>query len=121
MKNKIKKINEARIEGDYSEAQRILDEVDEVFQNEVIDLNKATTVINNKWSTHDRRKESETVTRLLTNLHNDNFFQVAPNTGFTANSAIEKAIDNNIMIVCIFVINWNKKGWYRKCLSCVRI
>jgi hypothetical protein len=99
MKNKIKKINEARVEGDYSEAQRIIDEVDAVFQNEVIDLNKATAVINNKLSTHGRRKESENVTRLLTNLHNDNFFQVAPNTGFTANSAIEKAIDFNNKII----------------------
>ena len=95
MKNKIKKLNEARLEGDYSEAQKIIDEVDEIFQNEVIDLTKATTVINNKWSTHNRRQESETVTKLLTSLHNDNFFMVAPNSGFTANSAIEKAIDFN--------------------------
>ena len=99
MKNKIKKINEARLEGDYSEAQRIIDDIDKIFENEIVDLNKATTVINNKWSTHNRRKESEKLTRLLTNLHNDNFFQIAPNTGFTANSAIEKAIDFNHKIV----------------------
>lgn len=99
IKNKIKKATQARAEGDYDAAQQILDDMEYIFQNDVIDLNQATPVISNKWTAHDARIEDKRVTQLLTKLHSDNFFQVASNTGFTANSAIEKAIDFNNKIV----------------------
>ena len=99
MKNKIKKAQQARSEGNYSDAQKILDDIDFVFQNESIDLNKATPVLNSKMVTHDSRIESEKLTNLLKSLHNENFFELVPKSGFSANSAIEKAIDFNDKIV----------------------
>ena len=99
MKNKIKKAQLARAEGDYSEAQKILDDIDYIFQNDTIDLNKATSVLNSKIKTHDSRIESSKLTDLLKRLHSDNFFDLTSKSGFTANSAIEKALDFNEKIV----------------------
>ena len=99
MKNKIKKAQLARAEGDYSEAQKILDDIDYIFQNDTIDLNKATSVLNSKIKTHDSRIESSKLTNLLKRLHSDNFFDLTSKSGFTANSAIEKALDFNEKIV----------------------
>ena len=100
MANKVRQGHQARVDGDYSEAQRIFDDIAYIFQEEHIDLNKATPVINsNKINYKQNRKESTKLTNLLTRLHSENFFDSVPGSGFTANSAIEKAIDFNEKIV----------------------
>jgi hypothetical protein len=99
MKNKIEKITKAREDGELDKAQLILDNIDYIFQNDTIDLSEATPVISKKWDTHNRRLEDQNVTKLLTNLHSDDFFEIVPNKGFGPNSAIEKAIDFNDKIV----------------------
>ena len=96
MKNKAMQAKQARAEGNYNEAQQVFDAIDNIFSNEEIDLNKATAILNpNKIRVNQRRKESTDLTSLLTQLHSDNFFELVPNSGFTPNSAIEKAIDFN--------------------------
>lgn len=100
MKNKIMQAAKAREEGDYSEVQKILDDVEFIFQNETIDLTKATPIINPRTMEHyNRRIEGKNLTELLKRLHSDNFFNSVPGSGFTANSAIEKAIDFNEKIM----------------------
>lgn len=99
IKNKIKKVQQARAEGDYDAAQQILDDMDYIFQNDDLNLSTATAVLNDKLSTTGARIESEKLTKLLTSLHSDNFFELVPSGGFSANSAIEKAIDFNDKIV----------------------
>lgn len=99
MKNKVQKATKAREDGDLDKAQKVLDDIDYIFQNDTVDLSKATPVISKKWNTHNRRLEDQNVTRLLTDLHSDNFFEIVPNKGFGSNSAIEKAIDFNNKII----------------------
>ena len=100
MKNKAKKASEARAEGDYSKAQKIFDDIDYIFENDTIDLSQGTTVLNpNIINYKPKRQESEKLTNLLKQLHSDNFFDAVPGSSFTANSAIEKAIDFNNKIV----------------------
>ena len=100
MKNKAAQAAKARAEGDPTEAQKIFKTIDTIFENDTIDLAQGVTVFNpNKINYHQGRKENKKLTNLLTSLHSDNFFDSVSSSGFTANSAIEKAIDFNEKIV----------------------
>ena len=100
MKNKAAQAAKARAEGEPTEAQKIFKSIDTIFENDTIDLSQGTAVLNpNKINYKQGRKENTKLTKLLTNLHSDNFFDAVPGSGFTANSAIEKAIDFNNKIV----------------------
>ena len=98
MKNKVKKAHEARINGNYDEAQEVFDAIDYIFQNEDIDLSKSTQIINpNKIQVYDPIQKNTRLQNLLSKLHSDNFF--LNDQKFGPNSAIEKAIDFNEKIV----------------------
>ena len=100
MKNKAAAAAKARAEGELTDAQKIFNSIDTIFENDTIDLSQGTAILNpNKINYNVGRKESKKLTRLLERLHSDNFFDAVPGSGFTANSAIEKAIDFNNKIV----------------------
>ena len=100
MKNKVKKIKDARESGDLSAAEKIIQDFDYIFENDTIDLTKATKVLNTKMTTHEPRIESKKLTGLLKELHGKNFFiNSSGKSEFHSNSAIEKAIDFNDAIV----------------------
>ena len=100
MKNKAAAAAKARAEGELTDAQKIFNSIDTIFENDTIDLSQGTAILNpNKINYNVGRKESKKLTRLLEKLHSDNFFDAVPGSGFTANSAIEKAIDFNNKIV----------------------
>ena len=103
MKNKVKKAHEARINGNYDEAQEVFDAIDYIFQNEDINLSESTRVVNpNKIKVHDPLQFDSKIQSLLSKLHSENFF--LEEQKFGPNSAIEKAIDFNEKIV------FNQKG-----------
>lgn len=102
IKNKIKKIQQtksARVDGDYDAALEIINDIDYIFQNDELNLSEATRVINDPLKVTGSRKESEKLTNLLKKLHSDNYFELVQTGNFSANSAIEKAIDFNNKIV----------------------
>ena len=100
MKNKQRKIKEARQQGNYDYAQQVFDDFDYIFQTPEIDLSQATQVISPfKAKTYTSRKESPNLTNLLKNLYVSDFFTLFSDTGTHANSAIDKAIDFNEKII----------------------
>jgi hypothetical protein len=101
MKNKAKKAQAARLDENYTEAQRIFDDMEYIFQNDAVDLTQAVPVINAKTFETNKggRVKSSKLNDLLNKLHSDNAFLLTPKSGYTANSAIEKAIDFNDKIV----------------------
>ena len=100
MKNKAAAAAKARAEGELTDAQKIFNSIDTIFENDTIDLSQGTAILNpNKINFNMGRRESKKLTNLLERLHSDNFFDAVPGSGFTANSAIEKAIDFNEKII----------------------
>ena len=103
MKNRAKKVHDARVQGNYTEAQEVFDAIDYIFQNEDINLSEATRVVNpNKIKVHDPLQFDSKIQNLLSKLHSENFF--LEEQKFGPNSAIEKAINFNEKIV------FNQKG-----------